>query len=76
MFSCPDFDAAMLKSEHRVGLELPLRALAWEDTNGAVYLTYPGPDRLAQRYNITNQPVAVQHMTELLDQATDEAVKP
>jgi uncharacterized protein (DUF302 family) len=76
IFSCADFDAAMIKSERRVGLDLPLKALAWEDTNGGVYLTYPAPDRLAQIYNITNQPVAVQHMSDLLDQATDEAVKP
>jgi uncharacterized protein (DUF302 family) len=76
IFSCPDFDAAMIKSERRVAIDLPLKALAWEDTNGGVYLTYPAPDQLAQTYNITNQPVAVQHMGELLEDATDEAVKP
>jgi uncharacterized protein (DUF302 family) len=76
IFSCANFDAAMIKSERRVGLDLPLKALAWEDTNGGVYLTYPAPDRLAQIYGITNQPVAVQHMSDLLDQATDQAVKP
>jgi uncharacterized protein (DUF302 family) len=76
VFSCPTFDAAMIKSERRVGLDLPLKALAWEDTNGGVYLTYPAPEQIAQSYNITNEPVAVQHMSDLLDAATDEAVKP
>jgi uncharacterized protein (DUF302 family) len=76
LFSYPDFDAALLKSDRVVGLELPLRALAWEDTSGRVSLTYPSPDRLAQRFDITNQPVAIEHMGQLLDKLTDQAVQP
>lgn len=76
IFSLPNFDAALLKSDRVVGLELPMRALAWEDTNGRVYLTYPDPDRLAQRFSITNQPVAVEHMVDLLDKLTDQALQP
>lgn len=76
IISKPEFDAPLLKSERSVGLELPLRLLCWEDVNGHVNLTYPDPNRLAQRYNITNQPVAVEHMAQLLDQLTNEAVKP
>ncbi|HLI12995.1 MAG TPA: DUF302 domain-containing protein [Alphaproteobacteria bacterium] len=75
-FSLPAFDAALLKSDRVVGLDLPLKALAWEDTSGRVYLTYPAPDQLAQRFDITNQPVAVQHMAELLDRLTDKALSP
>jgi uncharacterized protein (DUF302 family) len=74
--SKPDFDAPLLKSERSIGLDLPLRILCWEDSDGHVNLTYPAPDLLAQRYNITNTPVAVAHMLQLLDQLTDQAVKP
>ena len=74
--SKPDFDAGLLKSERTIALDLPLRILAWEDASGRVSLAYPDLDRLTQHYNITNQPVAVQHMAQLLDQLTDEAVKP
>lgn len=74
--SKPDFDGPLLKSERSIALDLPMRIIAWEDTSGRVALTYPAPDRLAQRYNITNQPVAVEHMLDLLDKLTDEALKP
>ncbi|HEY6334463.1 MAG TPA: DUF302 domain-containing protein [Alphaproteobacteria bacterium] len=74
--SKPDFDAGLLKSERTIALDLPLRIVAWEDTSGRVSLAYPDLDRLVQRYNITNQPVAVEHLAQLLDQLTDEAVKP
>ncbi len=74
--SKPPFDAGMLKSEREVGLEVPLRILAYQDTNGHVTLSYKDPDQIAQNYNITSQPVALQNMVQLLDQLTDEAVKP
>lgn len=74
--SNPDLDAPLLKSERTVGLELPLRLLCWEDASGRVNLTYPDPNRIARSFNITNQPVAVQRMAQLLDQLTDAAVSP
>jgi D-alanyl-D-alanine carboxypeptidase len=74
--SFPEFDGRLLKSERAMGLDLPIRILASEDTSGRVTLIYPAPDRLAQRYNVTNQPVAVQKMVQLLDQLTDQALKP
>ncbi|MFI4986990.1 MAG: DUF302 domain-containing protein [Alphaproteobacteria bacterium] len=76
IISNPPFDAGLLKSERASGLELPLRVLVYEDTSGHVTLTYHDPERLAQSYNITSQPVAVQHIVQLLDQLTDEAVRP
>ena len=74
--SNPPFDAGLLKGQRAIGLELPLRILAYEDTSGHVRLIYADPDLLAQNYNVTSQPVAVQHMVQLLDQLTDEAIKP
>lgn len=76
LVSQPSFDAGMLKSQRAAGLELPLHILVYEDTGGHVTLTYPDPERLAERYTITSQPVAVQHMAQLLDQLTDQAIKP
>src|SRR5208282_5990378 len=74
--SNPPFDAGLLTGQRAIGLELPLRILAYEDTSGHVRLIYADPDLLAQNYNVTSQPVAVQHMVQLLDQLTDEAIKP
>ena len=74
--SLPGFDAALIESERATGLEVPMRILCWQDSNGSVNLTYPSPDQLAQRYNVTSQPVPVQHMDDLLGSLTDQAVKP
>ena len=74
--SASGFDAALIASERATGLDVPMRILCWQDQDGHVNLTYPAPDRLAQRYNVTNQPVPVQHMIDLMDTLTDQAVKP
>jgi uncharacterized protein (DUF302 family) len=74
--SSAEFEARLLKSERTIGLELPIKLLVWEDASGHVTIGYTDPERLVQRYNVGNQPVAVQHMVQLLDQLTDDAVKP
>ena len=35
-----------------VAIDLPLKALAWEDSNGKVWLSYNSPDYLKQRHAI------------------------
>jgi len=35
-----------------LAIDLPLKALAWEDADGAVWLSYNSPEYLQQRHNI------------------------
>ena len=49
-----------MQSQQTIGLDLPLRALVWEDEAGKVWLTYHPPDFLAQSHCITDRDEAVQ----------------
>ena len=39
-----------------VGIDLPLKALVWEDAQGQVWLGYSDPAFLAQRYGVAQCP--------------------
>jgi uncharacterized protein (DUF302 family) len=56
------------------GLDLPLKALAWEDAGGQVWLGYNDPQFLAQRHGAANCPV-VQNLRKALDALAADAVR-
>ena len=46
-------------AEPTVGIDLPLKAMAWEDREGKVWLSYNSPEYLQERYGMELKPVAV-----------------
>ena len=42
----------LLVASPAIGLALPLRALAWEDGEGHSWLSYEGPESLAERFSV------------------------
>jgi uncharacterized protein (DUF302 family) len=40
----------LMQADQRLGIELPLKALVYQDDAGKVWLSYVGPQWLAQRY--------------------------
>jgi uncharacterized protein (DUF302 family) len=38
-----------------LAIDLPLKALAWEDASGKVWLSYNTPEYLKQRHNIPDE---------------------
>ena len=48
-------DTPLLQACQRAGIELPLKALVWEDGNGTVWLTYNDPAWLARRQALDPQ---------------------
>ena len=57
-----------MNSVQSIGLDLPLKALVWQDATGKTWLSYNDPGWLAQRHGIgpETQPV-VSNMTAALD---------
>jgi uncharacterized protein (DUF302 family) len=53
IFGNPAMGTALIHDVPSTGLDLPLRALAWEDDNGEVWLTYNDPSWLADRYDLS-----------------------
>jgi uncharacterized protein (DUF302 family) len=42
----------MMVASPTLAIDLPLKALAWEDAAGAVWLSYNSPDYLKQRHDV------------------------
>ena len=76
LFSDPARELQLLRSDQRVGIDLPLKALAWEDRNGRVFLTYTKPEYMVRRFRLTNRPVVIKRLAEMLDEITSAAVSP
>jgi uncharacterized protein (DUF302 family) len=56
----------LMQSVQTVGIDLPLKALVWEDTAGETWLSYNEPSWIAQRHGVTNAAPVVSKMTAAL----------
>ncbi len=46
---------AQMVTSPTLAMDLPLKALAWEDSDGEVWLSYNRPDYLKRRHNIPDE---------------------
>jgi uncharacterized protein (DUF302 family) len=63
LFGNPAAGTPLMQSNQTIGIDLPLKALAWEDEAGCTWLSYNRPDYLAQRHGVHDRGQAVQAMT-------------
>ena len=52
LFGNPRAGTPLLAAEPRAGLDLPLRALAWEGEDGKVWICYSTPDWIVARHGL------------------------
>jgi len=76
IFGNPKMGSHMFTSQQTAGIDLPMKALAWEDENGQIWLTYNDPAYIANRHGISDRPVIVKKMTNALKKFTDKAAAP
>lgn len=50
IFGNPKAGTPLMQAEPVAGIDLPLKALVWEDADGKVWLSYNSPDYLQQRH--------------------------
>ena len=55
IFGNPKAGTFLMQDEQTSGIDLPLKALAWEDASGKVWLSYNDVDWIAQRHNLTEK---------------------
>jgi uncharacterized protein (DUF302 family) len=72
VFGNPRAGTPLMQQDPRVGIELPLRLLVW-DQSGQIVVGYNDPRDLARAYNITAQAATLDAMSSLLDQPAHEA---
>jgi uncharacterized protein (DUF302 family) len=56
----------LMESMQTVGIDLPLKALVWEDAGGETWLSYNEPSWIAQRHNVANAEPVVSKMAAAL----------
>jgi uncharacterized protein (DUF302 family) len=56
----------LMQSVQTVGIDLPLKALVWEDAAGKTWLSYNEPSWIAQRHNVRNAEQLVSKMAAAL----------
>ena len=58
IFGNPKAGTPLLAATPRLGVDLPLRALAWEDGNGATWLSFSDPEYLEGRHGFPHELLA------------------
>ncbi len=75
IFGNPQGGTPFMECAQSVGIDLPLKALVWEDASGQVWLGYNDPAFLAQRHGVAQCP-AVGGLSKALSALAGEAVAP
>ena len=55
IFGSPKQGTPLMVASPTLAIDLPLKALAWEDAAGKVWLSYNAPEYLKQRHNIPDE---------------------
>ncbi len=73
IFGNPKMGTALMHSNQAVGIDLPMKVLAWKDEQGRVWVAYNDPSYLAGRHQIHDRGEVLQKMTGALGKLTDKA---
>lgn len=73
IFGNPKIGSHFFTSNQTAGIDLPMKALAWQDKNGQVWLTYNDPAYIAKRHGITDRDKIKAKMTGALNKLTNVA---
>ena len=73
IFGNPKLGSQLFASQQTAGIDLPMKALAWEDAEGDVWLGYNDPQYIADRHHIADRAEVVTKMTGALNKLTDVA---
>ncbi len=75
IFGNPQGGTPLMECEQSAGIDLPLKALAWEDAQGRSWIGYNDPAWLAQRHGAAACPV-VDNLRKALAGLAEAAVAP
>lgn len=75
IFGNPQGGTPFMECAQTVAIDLPLKALAWEDQQGQVWLSYNDPGYLAGRHGVETCPV-VDNLSNALKGISQKAIEP
>lgn len=72
IFGNPKGGTALMVARPTAAIDLPMKALAWEDKDGKVWLTYNSPDLLHERHALPTELTSkLDPVGQLLEQAVE-----
>ena len=75
IFGNPKGGTPFMECAQTVGIDLPMKALVWEDASAKVWLGYNDPAFMAQRHGVAQCPV-VENLRKVLSGLAEAAVAP
>jgi uncharacterized protein (DUF302 family) len=75
IFGNPQGGTPLMECAQSAGIDLPLKALVWQDESKQVWLGYNDPAFLAQRHGVAGCPV-VENLRKALAGLAEAAIKP
>ena len=74
MFGNPKLGTPAMLAAQTIGLDLPLRVLAYQAEDGSVVVTYKNPADMAKAHGVDAELEVFQKMTGALDKLTNKAI--
>ena len=75
IFGTPKIGTPLMQSNQKIGIDLPLKVLAWKDKNGKVMIAYNDPKYLAKRHHIKDRDNVFGKMGGAVNNLTNAAIK-
>jgi uncharacterized protein (DUF302 family) len=63
----------LMQAVQTIGIDLPLKALVWQDASGETWLSWNDPAWLAARHRISGEEAVAARLTTLLDEIAKNA---
>jgi uncharacterized protein (DUF302 family) len=67
MFGNPKLGTPLMQSTPAIGIDLPMKVLAWQDKAGKVWIGYTAPETLKARHGISDRDDVFKAMAAALD---------
>jgi uncharacterized protein (DUF302 family) len=74
IFGNPKGGTILMQDRQRAGIDLPLKALVWEDADGKAWITYNDPAWIARRHGL-DKDAAIEVMAKAMNAIAQEATK-
>lgn len=75
LFGNPKLGSHLMTSQQATAIDLPMKAVAWEDSEGQVWLTYNDPEYLARRHGIDDRSEIINKMVGALNNFSSVATQ-
>lgn len=73
IFGNPKAGSPLIKCQQSVAIDLPQKALVWEDSEGVTWISYNNPGYLEKRHSISNCDDVLSNIEEALAAIVNEA---